>query len=231
MKNTILLTHVKKTYQTPAGDVPVLSDINLTASAGEFIGIIGKSGAGKSTLINITAGIDGLTSGNVNIENTAVHELNSDQCNSWRGKNIGIVYQSFELLHQISVLENVLLPLDFAGKFHPMKSKERGLELLRKMEIEEHANKYPSDISGGQQQRVAIARALVNNPPVILADEPTGNLDSQTSKVILGLFKKLTQTGTTILMVTHNSQDIDYFSSSYELKDGVLILNKSRRTK
>ena len=162
---------------------------------GEFIGIVGKSGAGKSTLVNMVTGIDTLSSGDVAIGNTAIQQLKEDQRNAWRGKHIGVVYQSFELLHQITVLENVLLPLDFAGAFHPIKSKDHAMKLLRQMEIEQHANKYPAEISGGQQQRVAIARALINQPEIIVADEPTGNLDSQTAKIIMALFHQLSSIG------------------------------------
>ncbi len=226
---TIQLTHLIKTYHTPAGEVPVLRDVNLTVKRGEFIGIVGKSGAGKSTLVNMVTGIDTLSSGSVVIGNTAIQQLNEDQRNAWRGNHIGIVYQSFELLPQITILENVLLPLDFTGAFHPIKSKDLAMKLLHQMEIDQHANKFPSEISGGQQQRVAIARALINQPEIIAADEPTGNLDSQTAQIIMALFHQLSSAGTTILMVTHHTQDVHYFSRVYELNHGMLHPISGRR--
>lgn len=228
---SISLQNVCKVYQTPAGRVAALNHVNLSVLRGEFIGIVGKSGAGKSTLVNMITGVDSITSGSVIVGNTSVHALNEDKRNQWRGKHVGMIYQSFELLHQLTVLENIVLPMDFTRQFHPIKSKERALGLLEQVELLEHADKLPTELSGGQQQRVAIARALVNQPELIVADEPTGNLDSKTGKIILDIFAKLSQQGTTIIMVTHNTHEIAYFSTVYDLTDGGLALMSNRRRK
>ena len=218
----IQLNQVSKIYKTASGGVEALKDITFQVDRGEFVGIIGKSGAGKSTLVNMIAGIDELSSGSVKVGDVLVHDLTENQRNAWRGRQIGIVYQSFELLNQLSILDNVLLAMDFTGRFQRGKSHQTAMKLLEEMEIAEHAMKNPTAISGGQQQRVAIARALANDPELIVADEPTGNLDSQTAKVIMDLFKRLEQQGKTIIMVTHNQSLFSYFTKVYQLTDGIL---------
>src|SRR5512146_2063606 len=179
-KEPIICMHeVNKYYKTAVGDYHALKTIDLEINAGEFVGVIGKSGSGKSTLLNMITGIDHPTSGEVYVNGTAVHQLNENQMARWRGKNLGIVFQFFQLLPTISVIENIMLPMDFC-RTYPMREREkRALELLELVELAEHAYKLPTALSGGQQQRVAIARALANDPPVIIADEPTGNLDSK----------------------------------------------------
>jgi len=201
----IELRNVVKNYKTAVGDFPALKGVDLDMKAGEFVSVIGKSGSGKTTLINMIAGIDRPTSGEVWVNGTAVHELNENQMARWRGKNLGIVFQFFQLLPMLSLVENIMLPMDFCNTFPQKEREERALHLLDQMELADHAYKLPSAISGGQQQRVAIARALANDPPVILADEPTGNLDSKTAETVFEMFNKLVAEGKTIIIVTHDS--------------------------
>ena len=230
----IELRHVEKIYQTGGGPFTALKDINIDINQGEFLGITGKSGAGKTTLLNMISGVSQLTSGEVlftqqnNAGRTSgqkklsIHTLNEDDLAAWRGQNLGIVYQSFELMPALNLIKNVMLPQDFAGSYRPLISKEKALELLALVEIAEHAYKIPAHISGGQKQRVAIARALINDPPVIIADEPTGNLDSVTAEKILQIFGNLVELGKTIVMVTHDESHAARFSRRLQIMDGEL---------
>jgi len=218
---------VVKVYSTAAGDFDALKCINMQVGVGEFVGIIGKSGAGKSTLLNMITGVDDLTSGEVVVNSNggsvSVHKMTEDKVALWRGENMGVVFQSFQLLPMLTLVENITLPMDLCGNFHPKYSRERALELLRLMEIEEHANKLPALISGGQQQRVAIARALANDPPILVADEPTGSLDSVTADHIFELFGHLvSDQGKTIVMVTHDQSLAPRFSRTLRITDGDL---------
>ena len=228
MKETpiISLRNVCKTFKTQAGDVPALRNVNADFNPGQFSGIIGKSGAGKSTLVNMISGVDRITSGEIFILNNALHQMKEDQIAQWRGKNIGVVYQSFELLSQLSLLDNVLLPMELTGSYNPLKSRKLAQELLEQVELGAHIHKPPTMISGGQQQRAAIARALANDPPIIIADEPTGNLDSKTGETILNLFKQLVSQGKTILMVTHDQNLHEHFDQLLYIKDGELSQKK-----
>ncbi len=199
------LHEVNKYYKTAIGDYQALKSIDLQIEAGEFVSIIGKSGSGKSTLLNMITGIDHPTSGEVQVNGTAVHELNENRMARWRGKTMGVVFQFFQLLPTISVIENIMLPMDFC-RTYPMREREkRALALLEMVELADHAYKLPTALSGGQQQRVAIARALANDPPIIIADEPTGNLDSKTAESVFALFNDLVAQGKTIIIVTHDS--------------------------
>ena len=199
------LREVHKYYKTAIGDYHALNSIDLQIDPAEFVSIIGKSGSGKSTLLNMITGIDRPTSGEVYVNGTAVHELGENRMARWRGKNLGIVFQFFQLLPTISVIENIMLPMDFCRTF-PMREREkRALALLELVELAEHAYKLPTALSGGQQQRVAIARALANDPPIVIADEPTGNLDSKTADSVFELFRNLVSQGKTIIIVTHDS--------------------------
>ena len=199
------LQDVNKSYKTAVGDYPALKNIDLQINAGEFVSIIGKSGSGKSTLLNMITGIDRPNTGEVYVNDTAVHQLTENKMARWRGKNLGIVFQFFQLLPTISVIENIMLPMDFC-RTYPMREREkRALELLELVELADHAYKLPTALSGGQQQRVAIARALANDPPVVIADEPTGNLDSKTADSVFELFNNLVAQGKTIIVVTHDS--------------------------
>jgi ABC-type lipoprotein export system ATPase subunit len=199
------LRDVHKYYKTAVGDFQALNSIDLQINAGEFVSIIGKSGSGKSTLLNMITGIDRPTTGEVFVNGTAVHELNENRMARWRGKNLGIVFQFFQLLPTISVIENIMLPMDFC-RTYPMREREpRALALLEMVELADHAYKLPTALSGGQQQRVAIARALANDPPIVIADEPTGNLDSKTAESVFAMFNQLVAQGKTIIIVTHDS--------------------------
>ena len=199
------IRNVHKYYKTAVGDYHALDSVDLQINAGEFVSIIGKSGSGKSTLLNMITGIDRPNTGEVYVNDTAVHQLTENRMARWRGKNLGVVFQFFQLLPTISVIENIMLPMDFCHTY-PMREREkRALELLEMVELADHAYKLPTAISGGQQQRVAIARALANDPPVVIADEPTGNLDSKTADSVFGLFNNLVSQGKTIIVVTHDS--------------------------
>jgi len=204
--NSLIQLHgVSKNYKTAAGDFPALRDVSLNLNAGEFVSVIGKSGSGKSTLLNMITGIDRPTAGEVVVNNTVVQTLSENKMALWRGKNLGIVFQFFQLLSTISVIENIMLPMDFCNTYPMRKREKRALELLELVELGEQAYKLPTALSGGQQQRVAIARALANDPPIIIADEPTGNLDSKTADSVFQLFKDLVAQGKTIIIVTHDS--------------------------
>jgi len=216
----IRLRDVVKVYRTAAGDFLALKGINADIERGEWVGIVGKSGAGKSTLVNMIAGVDHLTSGEVWVGDTNVHTLDENRMALWRGRMVGVVYQSFELLSALSLLDNVLLPMDFCGLYRGRQSVQRAEELLARVGLCEHMHKPPTKISGGQQQRVAIARALANDPPVIVADEPTGNLDSATANEILDLFDDLVAQGKTVVMVTHDRSLSDRFTRVLEIGDG-----------
>jgi len=212
-----------KSYETAAGEFPVLKGINVGIQPGEFVGIIGKSGSGKSTLINMIAGIDHPTAGHVFVGDTSVHSMNESEMSKWRGRNMGIVFQFFQLLPMLTVLENVMLPMDFCNVYAPRERKAKALEMLDMVEMVDHAHKLPSAVSGGQQQRVAIARSLANNPPVIVADEPTGNLDSHTAESVFGLFEMLVNQGKTIMMVTHDNSLARRVTRTILLADGELV--------
>jgi putative ABC transport system ATP-binding protein len=203
-QHLIELHKLVKAYETAAGPFLALRDIELFVDRGEFVAVIGKSGSGKSTLINMITGIDKPTAGQVLIGDVAVHTLNENQIAEWRGRNVGVVFQFFQLLPTLTVAENVMLPMDFCGLYPGRQRRERALHLLDQVEMIEQADKLPTAISGGQQQRAAIARALANDPPIVVADEPTGNLDSKTAEAVFHLFESLIDEGKTILMVTHD---------------------------
>lgn len=207
MNPLISVRKVNKAYVTSAGTFDALRNINLTVGKSEFIAIVGKSGSGKTTMMNLLAGIDKPTSGEILIENNSIHAMNENQLAKWRGLNVGVVFQFFQLLPTLSILENVMLPMDFCNVFTKARRLERALDLLDQVGIRDQAFKFPTALSGGQQQRAAIARSLANDPPIILADEPTGNLDSNTAKDIFAIFGELVRNGKTILVVTHD-QDI-----------------------
>ena len=225
----IELRGVVKHYHTRAGAFPALKGIDLDIHPGEFLGVIGKSGAGKSTLLNIITGVDQLTAGQVQVRTNGstinLADLTENELTLWRGRTMGVIYQSFQLLPMLTLVQNVMLPMDMSGLFHPRKSRERALELLDMVELSEHANKYPTQISGGQQQRVAIARALANDPPLIVADEPTGSLDSVTADHIFELFQSLLGMERTIVMVTHDQGLVPRFTRHVEIADGELVGN------
>jgi putative ABC transport system ATP-binding protein len=221
----IELRHVVKKYQGKAGAVTALKGIDLQVSAGEFVAVLGKSGAGKTTLVNVISGIDRPTSGEIRVAGTPVHALGEDDRAAWRGRSVGVVYQFFQLLPTLSVLHNVMLPMDLAGRMSVGEQKERAMRLLDQVGIAGHAHKLPSALSGGQQQRVAIARALANDPPILLADEPTGSLDSGTANEVLGVFQTLAAQGKTLLIVTHDKDIVGRAGRTIVLTDGEVVGN------
>ena len=232
-KALIELRQVNKVYQTAAGDFPALRGINAAVYPAEFLGVIGKSGAGKSTLLNMIAGVDHLTTGEVVVHtldgSVSIHTLGENDLALWRGRNMGVVYQSFQLLPMLTLLENVMLPMDLCGLYKRSESRSRAMELLQLVELEQHAQKLPIYISGGQQQRVAIARALANDPPIIVADEPTGSLDSLTAGHVFQVFERLLERGKTIIMVTHDNSLVPRFTRHIVIQDGEIIPEKRRR--
>lgn len=222
----IQLRGLTKTYQTGAKVFTALDGIDLTIDQGEFTAIVGRSGSGKSTLINMITGIDEPTSGEVLVASTPIHQLNQEQLAVWRGKNVGVVFQFFQLLPTLTIVENLILPMDFCNTYPVRQRRNRALSLLEKVGIADQADKLPADLSGGQQQRAAIARALANDPPLLVADEPTGNLDSQTTDAVMQLFAGLTAEGKTIVMVTHERDLAHFFTRFITLADGRIIANE-----
>jgi ABC-type lipoprotein export system ATPase subunit len=219
----IRLENLVKTYENAAGEFEVLKDLNVGIDRGEFVAVIGKSGSGKSTLLNMITGIDRPTSGGVYVGETAVHKLTENQMAVWRGRHLGIVFQFFQLLPTLSLVENVMLPMDFCNVYAPGQRRKKAMALLDRVGLADHADKLPSAISGGQQQRVAIARALANDPPIVLADEPTGNLDSRTAESVFNLFEALVDEGKTVVMVTHDTSQAQRVSRTLLLVDGEII--------
>ncbi|GJQ36226.1 MAG: ATP-binding cassette domain-containing protein [Anaerolineales bacterium] len=222
-RSMIDLRNVDKYYKTAVGDYRALTDVDLQINAGEFVSIIGKSGSGKTTLLNMITGIDRPSNGEVWVNGTGVHTLNENRMARWRGKNLGVVFQFFQLLPMISVIENIMLPMDFCRMYTPIERRRRAMELLELVELGDHAHKLPTALSGGQQQRVAIARALANDPPVVIADEPTGNLDSKTAESVFALFNNLVEKGKTIIIVTHDSAMAKRTHRTALIADGEIV--------
>ena len=223
------LRGIQKTYETEAGDFIALRGIDLQVQAGEFVAVVGKSGSGKSTLINMITGIDRPTAGEVIVNQTPIHLLSEGQMAEWRGTNMGIVFQFFQLLPTLTVLENIILPMDFCGLYTTQERIDRAMHLLELVEMPEQAKKLPTAVSGGQQQRAAIARALANDPAIIVADEPTGNLDSKTAGAIFDLFEKLVAEGKTFLMVTHDHDLAHRVTRTLTITDGLISKDEATR--
>jgi putative ABC transport system ATP-binding protein len=219
----ISLRGVSKSYPTAGGQFSALADVSLTVDRGGFVVILGESGSGKSTCLSLLSGIDRPTSGEVHVGGTAVHSLREHEISEWRGRAVGIVFQFFQLLPTLTAIENVMLPMDFCNRWPAGERRERALALLARLGVADQAGKFPSTLSGGQQQRAAIARALANAPEVLLADEPTGNLDSKTSASILELFAELAREGQTVVMVTHAEGARRYASQIVTLADGRVV--------
>jgi ABC-type lipoprotein export system ATPase subunit len=217
------LRRVDKYYQSAAGDYHALKTIDLCICGGEFVSIIGKSGSGKSTLLNMITGIDRPTTGEVYVNGTAIHKLNENQMAIWRGENLGIIFQFFQLLPALNLKQNVILPMDLAGKYSSRERRERAEHLLEIVGLAEHMQKLPSMVSGGQQQRAAIARALANDPPILIADEPTGNLDSKTAATVFTLFNQLVAEGKTVIIVTHDSSLAKHAHRTALIADGGIV--------
>ncbi len=205
------------------GSFTALRGVDLRVDPGEFVAIVGKSGSGKSTLINMLTGIDRPSSGEIFIGDTAVHKLNEEKMAVWRGRNIGLVFQFFQLLPMLSVAENVMLPMDFCNTYPGRERRARALALLERVEMTSHADKLPTTLSGGEQQRVAIARALANDPPILVADEPTGNLDSRTAEAVFALFTEAVAAGKTVVMVTHDMELAQRAGRVLRIADGLFV--------
>ena len=219
----IELRQVRKVFRTPAGEFTALKDVDLQIGPGEFVAVIGKSGSGKSTLINMITGIDRPTRGEVFVDGTPVHKLSQDKLAKWRGRRVGVIFQFFQLLPTLTVLENLMLPMDFCNTYTRRERKARAMQLLERVELTDQAQKLPVALSGGQQQRVAIARALANDPPILVADEPTGNLDSKTADSVFRMFESLVDQGKTILMVTHDRDLAERVTRTVIISDGEII--------
>lgn len=223
MPPIIKLNNVYKAYMNGQFSQPVLHDISLDIDAGEFVAIVGASGNGKSTLLNLLAGIDKPCQGQVHVCGSALHQLTEEQLSVWRGANIGIVFQFFQLLPSLSLLQNILLPMDFVAQQPKRERLERARYLLTLVGLSEQAQQLPSQVSGGQQQRAAIARALANDPQLIVADEPTGNLDEATADAVFDLFLTLNQQGKTLVMVTHNEDLAESASRRIVIHSGRIV--------
>jgi putative ABC transport system ATP-binding protein len=227
--NTLIdLRQVVKIYQSLAGEVVALKGVDLQVKQGEFLVIMGKSGSGKTTLVNMITGLDRCNSGEIWVADTPVHKLRPEKAARWRGQTIGVVFQTFELLPTLSVLQNVTLPMDFANRYSIRQQRKRAMHLLEQVEIAEHAHKPPTAVSGGQQQRLAIARAMANDPPILVADEPTGSLDSVTSEAVIDVFEELVAQGTTVVLVTHDEDVAKRGTRIITLTDGEIMADNGQ---
>ncbi|GIV70660.1 MAG: ABC transporter ATP-binding protein [Caldilinea sp.] len=222
------LRKVVKVYETPAGPFTALKGIDLQVERGEFLAIVGKSGSGKSTLINMFTGIDHPTDGEVIVADTPIRRLNEGQMAEWRGRTMGIVFQFFQLLPTLTVVENVMIPMDLAGMYSLSERYARAMHLLEQVGMADDAHKFPATLSVGQAQRAAIARALANDPPIVVADEPTGNLDTRNAAIVFDLFVSLAEAGKTIVMVTHDDELARRTQRTVTIADG-LIVDEVRR--
>lgn len=222
-ETVIAMENVKKLYQTGNTGYWALQGINFQVKPGEFIAVLGKSGSGKSTLLNLLGGIDQPTEGRININGKEIQKMSESRLSRMRGENIGFVFQFFQLMPTLTAFENVKLPMDFSKKIPQSEKNERVKQLLIKVNLLNHASKFPYELSGGEQQRVAIARALSNDPQIILADEPTGNLDSRTAEDIFGLLESLVSEGKTVIMVTHNQELALRCKRVIRIRDGLIV--------
>lgn len=226
----IEMQRIDKSFKTSAGPVRILKDISVSIQRNDFVSVVGRSGSGKSTLVNMLTGIDHPTSGSVRVADRMIHELAEGEMSSWRGRNLGIVFQFFQLLPMLSLLENVMLPMDFCNLYPPAEREARAMRLLDQMDLASFAHKMPAAIAGGQQQSVAIARALANDPPILIADEPTGNLDGRTADQIIELFEDQVALGKTVIMVTHDRDLARHAKRMLVIVDGELIPERLSQT-
>jgi putative ABC transport system ATP-binding protein len=226
----IQVSDAVKTYPLSAGEVVAVDHLSLEIAQGEFVAVVGRSGSGKTTLLNLLAGIDRPTSGMVHAAGADLGSLSESGLAAWRGRNVGLVFQFFQLLPTLTVIENVMLPMDFARKIPVGERRDRAQHLLDRVGVGDQADKLPATLSGGQQQRAAIARALANDPPLLLADEPTGNLDSITAGAVLELFADLNAEGRTIVVVTHEREIRSTAGRQVTLQDGRVVVDEDERT-
>jgi len=224
----IALRGVGKTYATAAGPFAALSEVDMQIGRGEFVAIVGQSGSGKSTMLNLLAGIDRPSSGELVVDGVAVHALSERQLSAWRGATVGIVFQFFQLLPTLTAAENVMLPMDFCNRWPARERRERALGLLDRVGVADQADKFPGALSGGQQQRVAVARALANAPPILLADEPTGNLDSRSAQALMQVLRERVDEGETVILVTHDRAAIEQTARAVTLVDGRVVSDLER---
>jgi len=225
--NIIQVKNLVKRFKNGEVELTVLNRVSMNVRFGEFVAIVGASGNGKSTLLNMITGIDHPTSGEVIIHGTKLNDLTENQLSAWRGKNLGIVFQFFQLLPALNLLQNTILPMDFLKNLTPRQRRERAEYLLELVGLSDQMFKLPSQVSGGQQQRAAIARALANDPPLIVADEPTGNLDAQTSADVFDLFSHLVDQGKTLIMVTHNPELACQVPRTLEIRNGQIVRDEN----
>jgi putative ABC transport system ATP-binding protein len=218
--HVVQVKDVVKSFPVGDGEVTILKGLSFDVNDGEFVSIVGPSGNGKSTLLNMITGIDRPTAGEVIVTGREVHKMSENKLATWRGEHVGIIFQFFQMLPALSLLQNIILPMDFAGKYSAKERRERTLHLLETVGLADQAHKLPSMVSGGQQQRAAIARALANDPPLLVADEPTGNLDSRTAGDVFDLFNELVSQGKTMLMVTHDKELARRVPRVVEITDG-----------
>ncbi|MGC9523362.1 MAG: ABC transporter ATP-binding protein [Anaerolineae bacterium] len=227
----IQMRNIVKIFKTPAGDFPALgggnaSPLNVDFYEGEFVSVVGRSGSGKSTLANMITGIDHPSAGEVIVMDAEIHQMNESQRSRWRGRSLGIVFQFYQLLPMLTLLENVMLPMDFCDMYEPAMREIRAAELLAQVGLADVMHEMPSAVSGGQQQCAAVARALANDPPIIVADEPTGNLDTRAADVVFGIFEALAERGKTIVMVTHDTELAHRASRCLRIADGAIVADE-----
>lgn len=216
----VQVKQVVKTFHVGDHEVTILKGISFDVQKGEFVSVVGPSGNGKSTLLNMITGIDRPTSGEVIVTGQPIHKLTEDQLAAWRGEYVGIIFQFFQMLPALSIVQNVILPMDLANKYTQKERRDRAMHLLEMVSLADQAGKLPAMVSGGQQQRAAIARALANDPAILIADEPTGNLDSRTAYDIFDLFAAVVQEGKTLVMVTHDKELARRVPRVVEILDG-----------
>ena len=219
----IQVNNVIKDYVSDAGAFRALKGVSMEINAGEFVAIVGKSGSGKSTLMNMVTGIDRPTEGTIVVGGEPIHALRENAIAKWRGVNVGVIFQFFQLLPALTVLENIVLPMDFCRRYGRRQRTERAMHLLEQVDMADHAHKRPTELSGGQQQRVAIARALANDPAILIGDEPTGNLDSRTADAVFRLFEGLVVDGKTVVMVTHDDDIAERVGRKITIADGAIV--------
>ncbi len=227
--NIVDIKDVVKIFPVGGGNVTILKGISFAVKPGEFVSIVGPSGNGKSTLLNMITGIDRPTSGEIIVTGKPVHMMNENALAAWRGENVGIIFQFFQMLPALSLLQNVILPMDLAGKYSPRERRARAMHLLETVGLADQMHKLPSMVSGGQQQRAAIARALANDPALLVADEPTGNLDSRTAQDVFDLFSDVVGQGKTLLMVTHDKELAKRVPRVVEISDGLVTRDECVR--